>query len=392
MGVQPFLSHNREDAGDLEILRAELTIRGAGGWQDVRDLPLGERWAAAFRRAIGRETGGFIWWGTRKALESQTIRRLELPAALRRHRRGCRDSYPVVPLFVDLSPSRDAKLIRQALGRRWATRLLDLNGLVREDDEEMTDFAERAARRYLHDVVRGHPSDALRVAITGGRGPTGDHDLSLDWRLLLDDRGSPIDSAAVIKFRETLADIREAAQSRGPIPHIIVEPHLRLPLGALVGWEWNRVRPIELTVAQATVRRTFKVKDESGDGHAWPEPRHWDLEGDGPWVLAVSVGKDLGETVPSYAEEHGAAGATHLHVDLDQHPPHGLSPERIASLAQWTVDRLAELNSQGKDKHLLLLGPVSLAIRIGAGANGTGRSWVPLWDGAQGYSAGVTIG
>lgn len=56
------------------------------------------------------------------------------------------------------------------------------------------------------------------------------------------------------------------------------------------------------------------------------------------------------------------------------------------------VAQLAELNDRGVEKHLLLLGPASLAVRIGAAANGTGRTWVPFWDSGAGYTSGVTIG
>ena len=61
-------------------------------------------------------------------------------------------------------------------------------------------------------------------------------------------------------------------------------------------------------------------------------------------------------------------------------------------MAQWVVERLGELNAGGVDKHLLLLGPASLAVRIGAAANGTGETLVPFWDGAAGYQSGVVIG
>jgi hypothetical protein len=53
---------------------------------------------------------------------------------------------------------------------------------------------------------------------------------------------------------------------------------------------------------------------------------------------------------------------------------------------------LGELNSEGVTKHLLLLAPTSLAMRLGAGSNGTGKTFVPFWDGAAGYQSGVVMG
>jgi hypothetical protein len=53
----------------------------------------------------------------------------------------------------------------------------------------------------------------------------------------------------------------------------------------------------------------------------------------------------------------------HLHVDVDRYPDRTLPPAGICSLAEWTVARLAKPNARNVPKHLLLLGPVSLAVR-----------------------------
>jgi hypothetical protein len=388
---KPFLSHKREDADELASLHGELCLRGAGGWQDVAELRVGQRWNAAFKRAIGRETGGFIWYGTRKTLTSRTIRKVEVPAALKRARRE-RGAYPVVPLFVDLDPTTDGDSIRKAFGRRNTKQLLGLQGVVRGDGENLADFAKRASRQYIRDLVRDHDGDVLRIAITGGRPPTGEHDLSLDWRRLLDVDGRPVDGAAIPTFVETLVDIREAVQTRHACPHIVIEPHLRLPLAALVGWELNRVRPVELTVMQPTGGELLAVEDHPADPNIWASPRTRTPGGSGPAVVAVSVGKDFDDAVIRYATAEDACRVIHLHVPVDDYPDRALRAETICSLAQWTVDRLAELNATGVRKHLVLLGPVSLAVRVGAAANGTGKTFLPVWDGDVGYRSGVMIG
>lgn len=391
MPYKPFLSHKREDADELALLLDELCLRGAGGWQDVAELRVGQRWNAAFKRAIGRETGGFIWYGTRKTLASTTIRKVEVPAALKRARRDG-GGYPLVPLFVDLNPGKDADEIRKAFGRRHTKQLLALQGVVREPGENSADFAKRAARQYIRDLVRDHDRDVLRLAVTGGRPPTGAHDLSLDWRRLLDGDGRPVDGAVIPTFIETLADVREAAQTRHACPHIILEPHLRLPLAALVGWELNRVRPVTLTVMQPTGGALLSVEDHPADPNVWPAPRTESLSGSGPAIVAVSVGKNFGDAVNRYAASEDARQLMHLHVPVDDYPNRALPAETICSLAQWTVDRLGELNAAGVRKHLVLLGPASLAVRIGAAANGTGKTFLPVWDGDLGYRAGIVIG
>jgi len=219
MPYKPFLSHKREDANELALLHDELCLRGAGGWQDVRDLRLGQRWNLALKRAIGHETGGFIWYGTQNSLSSKTICRLEVPAALRRARRVVDGAYPFVSLFVDLSPGRDAKAVEKAFGRRSARELLGRHGVCREQNESTEDFARRAARQYARDLVRDHRADHLHVAITGGRPPTSDH-ARPRARLAsqLDPDGRIHDPSAIRTMAETLADIRDAAQTQSGCP------------------------------------------------------------------------------------------------------------------------------------------------------------------------------
>jgi hypothetical protein len=237
MTARPFLSHKREDAGQLERLRIELAHRGVSGWQDIRDLRLGQRWLARFLLAIRRDTNGFIWWGTKNSLESTTICETEIPRALRRsRRRWYRHSYPVVPLFVDLDPIADRALIDRALGKKRAKQLLALHGVVRERNESIKRFARRAARQYVRDTLAQRRTKSLRVQISAGREPTLRGDFVLDWRDLVDDAGDPRSAEAREQMVESLADIRTAIQALSRCPHIVLEPHLRVPLGALVGW------------------------------------------------------------------------------------------------------------------------------------------------------------
>jgi hypothetical protein len=257
---------------------------------------------------------------------------------------------------------------------------------VRRSGEGIAEFATLAARRYVKDLIREHQGEDLRIAITGGRELTGGYDLALDWRGMLDDSGRLRDSAGLPLLVETLSDIRFAAQSRAGVPQITVEPHLRLPLGVLVGWEWNRVWPIDLRVVQTSATGSMVVGDLAHKTHALPTPRELSFDGDGPHVVALSVGKNLGDTISRYAVGINARGATHLHLDGS------LDAAGICGIANWTIEQLASLNSRAISKHLLLLGPVSLAVRIGASANGTGRTTIPFWDGGTDYGPSVVIG
>lgn len=189
---------------------------------------------------------------------------------------------------------------------------------------------------------------------------------------------------------ESLSDIRTATQAVCRCPHIILEPHLRLPLGALVGWEWNRVRPIRLDVLQVSAEGSCMVTDDGTTEMGLPSPAVVALGGSGPLVVAVSVGKPLRDTLARYAAQVDASGSVHMHVPLER--GRLLNGPEINALASWTVDELSYANDEGREKHLILLGPVSLAVRVGATAHGTGRTWLPLWDGESSYRGGIPMG
>ena len=95
MKTRPFHSHKREDDRHVVALKRVLGIYGIGGWRDLDDLDVGECSEPDLSRAIDYETGGFMWYGTPKAVGSSYINGVELPAALAREPRE--DRYPLVP-------------------------------------------------------------------------------------------------------------------------------------------------------------------------------------------------------------------------------------------------------------------------------------------------------
>lgn len=180
--IKPFLSHRREDAVSVNRLREILKIYGAGGWKDTEDLRLGERSREGIRRAILGETGGLIWWGTRRVLGSQFVNEVEIPTAF--ERKSAEPLYPIVPLFIDLDPGSDAdkETIRGAL-RDYGDALLDCNGLVRARSETDKQFYRRVARRYVRDAikalaVRRGGNLTISVAMRALSEPSGESDLT----------------------------------------------------------------------------------------------------------------------------------------------------------------------------------------------------------------------
>jgi hypothetical protein len=386
--IKPFLSHKRQNATAVARLRDTLQVYGAGGWKDTDDLPVGDRTRHAVRRAIMEETGGMIWWGTPLVLSSWFVNTIEIPTAF--ERKAAEPAYPIVPLFIDLDPANqaDRSAIRAALGRR-GDDLLDCNGLAPRPREPAGEFRRRVARRYVRDAVkllatkRGAAAP-VTAAVRALSGPSGEHDLTFDWRALIDPTARTLAPQARELIADALATAREALQAGIPTPSLLLDLDLPLPLAFLVGYEWRTTTRLRIAVRQRT---GVFVATVEGDGTAAnpPEPDRTALAGAGPAVLAVSCRDGLGQAAARYTAEVNARELTTLHV------PGLLAPSELRALARACARELRTLNNRGVDKHLLLLGPSALAVFAGAAANASGLVTIPFWNGSR-YVEPITVG
>src|SRR4030043_986571 len=238
--IKPFLSHKREDSKAVTKLRDVLKLYGAGGWKDTEDLRIGNSTEDGIRDAIHKQTGGFIWWGTRKVLESTVVNQVEIPAAF--NRRKAEPSYPIVPLFVDLDPGdmTDVRQINEAIGD-FGESLLACNGIVKSPHEALETFCQRAAKRYTHDAIEAHLKDAqeVRLEVRTLSEPDNDSDLTLDWRGLINPESRILAPNGLSRIVDALKTVREALQSIAHSPQIILDQDLPLPLAFLTGYEWR---------------------------------------------------------------------------------------------------------------------------------------------------------
>jgi hypothetical protein len=273
MTIKPLLSHKRENATSVARLRGTLKVYGAGGWKDSEDLRVGDRTKEGIRRAILEETGGLIWWGTRAVLDSWFVNNIELPAAFERSE--LEPLYPIVPLFIDLDPSDEADrgAVRAALGPHGDS-LLDCNGLVSRPREQTEEFRRRVARRYVRDAVqalahRGRTEAPVTVAMRALSEPSGDHDLTFDWRGLIDAQERTLRRSASGLIEDALGVAREALQTTSQSPSVLIDLDLPLPLAFLVGYEWRLTTRLRLVVRMRTGTTFGEV---SGDGDLVPPP------------------------------------------------------------------------------------------------------------------------
>lgn len=384
-----FLSYRREDQPLADAVETALSEVGIPIWRDVNDIPQGGPTNRTIRRAIRRETSGFVWLATPGSLESETICLLEIPTAMRRHRKQW-SSYPFIPLFNELSPS--SRGIDKALGSRRTKRKLpqqvrDANGIVREKYESQKHFAERAGAKFMAQHVRNVATRSGQICIQArtSQPPNFKNDLSMDWSSLLPD-GWPADSSQLERVHAVIKSLRSAAQDVQPNPQISISADLRLPISAFVGWELNPHRYQDVAFSQERNGVVLRVAPETRSERPTVDVVRKQLGGQGPVVLAVSAINSLSDDAVRYASSVDGRSLILIHT---QSP---LNAATTVGLAEHIVQELNSANASGTEKHLLMRGPSTLAFWIGRLSSGTGHTVLPYWDGAAGYKGFLTIG
>ena len=386
MKVRPFLCHRRANKDQIEVLEHTLRLFGVQAWRDLSDLRLGADTRADVERAIRSETGGFIWWGTHQILESAFVRDVELPLALSRKEED--SLYAVVPVFVSIDPNKNGKLLRSRLGDN-AERLLACNGELRRADETIEALAERVATRYLRDKLRTwpHRERAPREVSMMFRSRSayaqGDCDLIFDWRELFCAEDGAYVATDTRLIRHILESTVTALQAHSRRPPLVVDSDLPLPVATLLGYHFNKLTRLSLSVRQDTTGRTA-IMPTMGIAEP-PHPPVRDTFAGGPTVLAVSAGGAVALPAERYATR---VDARELILYQD---PRMLNAQQMRGLADAVGAEMETLSQCGHDVHLLLRGPTALAIAIGTRANTIRRVLVPYWNN-QDYFGGVEIG
>lgn len=178
------------------------------------------------------------------------------------------------------------------------------------------------------------------------------------------------------KIADALGTVREALQAAFFASHVLLDLDLPLPLAFLVGYEWRITTRLQLSVLQRTGVAFAEIESDGGVADA-PEAVHAALGGNGPAVVAVSSRDGLGEVAASYAAD------LHSRELISIHDSGLLDAAGIRGLSRATARVLRDLNNQGVEKHLIMLGPEALAVFAGAASNASGPVTVPFWDGTQ---------
>ena len=189
-----FFSYAHEDTELVRDLQLRINVRGIASWRDVDDLPTGSLVEGEIIRAIEHDADAIALFLTPSCLQSDFIWRVEVPAALRRHKRD--PHFHIVPLLQGISFAE----VQQFCYNRKLADLSRFNGIVLADGttsetkQEQNKKRNDVARRILQDAFALHlrrihadhsyePSIYLRTFVSA---PRSIPDLSLDWQKVID--------------------------------------------------------------------------------------------------------------------------------------------------------------------------------------------------------------
>lgn len=368
----PFLSHARPNGRDVSALKKKLAIVGVTGWQDVDDLPVGVQSSSQFEREI-ESLPGFIFYATALASESDTIRTIELPAAIDRKKKD--PDFALVPVFAELGPKQTRNAL-EGIGNDRLDRLMDCNGPVRAAGQSLEKFHRDVAQRYLDAILRTKRAKPVRVRISTFAPPGSEYDLQLDWRKLVGKSTGMPKPRKLDKIVEALRVVREALVKSECAMPVELEVNLPLPLATQVGVVWNRQSPLALELVQRHSSATTTVSARSQE-LSLAVPWSTDLNAvntEAGIVIAASVGHNVDRKTRQYAAAKGITAVCSTHIEGS------LEPDQIAGVAAAIAGKLHEAKGLNDNVHFVLRGPASLAVLIGAEANAAAPFSMPRWD------------
>jgi len=215
--------------------------------------------------------------------------------------------------------------------------------------------------------------------------PDGTHDFTLDWRAAVPQRTRILAPGMEDRLRASLANLCEGFRPKANFPEITVDLNLPLPLAMLMGYEWRVTTHLRLVARQRTRSGLIEVRGDGRVAGGWLDWTERSLGRQGPTVFAVATtDTSLEQALDTYAHEHQAGRVFSLHV------PRELDSAGIRGLARHVAEKARAVGHDGFPRHLLLAGPVSLALLVGAAWNANGPITVPMWDGS-GYGSAITV-
>lgn len=371
-------------SGDLDTITAVATAlrrQGLRPWRDADDLPLGARTRDEILSELTGCCAAMIWL-SRATLDSDYVKRIELPAIFEQHeQRGL----IIIPIFVDWAPGADASdAVRVATGHEIG----DMNGFAWDRGANVTHEAARLARRYastsLHELAASGDRPIVRCATRTDAAPARETaDVNLDWRAEYPSGGSLPDSATTLELRTALSAVTDEVITSFGAGDVTIAARCHLHLGVALGHAFRRptgMVPTLLIDGQAWRAEIIRPGAVEGLGVA---------ESIGPVVadrgsVEISISRDISDGVSRTIAETGTAYA--LRTKLA--PPDGsyqsaLPDGTTANVwASQAADLITSTRARPGIDHvdLYLATPIQFAVLLGWRLNVAGGLHLYHWQ------------
>ncbi len=377
-GGASFLSYRRSRLPEAQRLVAAQREHGIPTWQDVSDLAH-EPTEQELERVLEQDSiAGAVLWITPDVPGSAVMRKVEIPALLRRHRKG--DGFFLVPVaaggldYAAAAAAAESDLTADDL-MTWNMLRFDADPI---DDSHALEVAKRVLRHKLAALHRKLPAgQALKLGLFTRVTPPkhGDSDLLLDWSHRFHERlASQADWET--KLLPALSAVAHEVRTQAPGRHIEAYGQLALPAAVALGAAFPTTGGLHLGWRQETVGNPVQLWELNGtkDTPLSAQMRSHHTDGEELAVL-VSI---TGNVEPAFAASRAALPKFRAIVSVQTEKA---APYQVQSSAE-AADIALKVNTairSARDKngkcnaiHLFMAAPAGFAVLLGRLLNSLG--------------------
>jgi hypothetical protein len=383
MPTNVFLSYARKDGSEVEYLERLLRARGIRTWRDLTDLPLGVETESQIETAIAEECDAFVVYLTRASLSSDFIWKVEVPAALTRHRDD--PDFAIIPVFHTASTTE----VSQLCVDKGLRPITDFNGVVLSQvepggnaadvQEGLAEVASRTLRSALPAHFRRIDSDSAdepRISFHSFpfAARTDQLDLDMDWTPFLCRRAASTEEWNTVLL-PSLGDVKDALSGLPLMPRVHAMVRARLSALVAFGYTFRASTGFSLAIDSRGVVYSTTA--------AIPDPAPLEMACElqsgeaGVAVVKVSVSRDVSVPASEYVAGHRLGFSTSLVFE----PPGGPSREAVEdpghalAIAREVGQEIRRLNDEQRADHvhLFIAVPAPIAVLLGYQLNACGR-------------------
>ncbi len=370
-----FLSYAHEDAEFVKDLQIRLNVRGVRSWRDVDDLMPGSPFEAEIVQAIEHEVDAVALYITPNFLKSRFIWKVEIPAALRRHKLDAH--FHIVPILQGVSFAEV-----QQLCMNW--NLADLsrfNGILLADGTADTTWKVRndAARRILQAAMTLR---LRRINADSGYEPwislktfffkphTICLDLDLNWLELIrgKERLSTLQEWEQILL-PALLDVKQVISEKISNRRVHVFIQAILPVAIALGFAFRESARFTLLLERTHKEEAWSTNEQPSEEELLQSEFEYHDQGDAQTaVVEVATTRSIKQAVKEALPILGLAPSYHVQLELPElsrdsvkDAAHALAIARqVGSVCQSLCDRQRVAHI-----HLFVAIPAELAVLIG---------------------------